>query len=68
MRALVQTLAARSGQLLSIATLGNELGLGATTVKKYVALLEEVFLVKRVPAWSRNISTRATTAPNPGSV
>ena len=63
MRALVQMLAARSGQLLSVATLSNELGLGATTVKKYVALLEEVFLVKRVPAWSRNISSRATTTP-----
>jgi hypothetical protein len=63
MRALVQMLAARSGQLLSIATLSNELGLGATTVKKYVALLEEVFLVKRVPAWSRNISSRATATP-----
>lgn len=63
MRALVQMLAARSGQLLSIATLSNKLGLGATTVKKYVALLEEVFLVKRIPAWSRNISNRATTAP-----
>lgn len=63
MRALVQMLAARSGQLLSIAALSNELGLGATTVKKYVALLEEVFLVKRVPAWSRNISSRATTTP-----
>jgi uncharacterized protein len=63
MRALVQMLAARSGQLLSITTLSNELGLGATTVKKYVALLEEVFLVKRVPAWSRNISSRATTTP-----
>ncbi|WP_207568323.1 ATP-binding protein [Mycolicibacter senuensis] len=63
MRALVQMLAARSGQLLSIATLSNELGLGATTVKKYVALLEEVFLVKRIPAWSRNISSRATTIP-----
>ncbi|MEB3051415.1 ATP-binding protein [Mycolicibacter sp. MYC123] len=63
MRALVQMLATRSGQLLSIATLSNELGLGATTVKKYVALLEEVFLIKRIPAWSRNISTRATAAP-----
>jgi len=63
MRALVQLLAARSGQLLSIATLSNELGLGATTVKKYVALLEEVFLIKRIPAWSRNISSRATTTP-----
>ncbi|WP_246010827.1 ATP-binding protein [Nocardia mexicana] len=63
MRALVQMLAARSGQLLSTSTLGNELGLGATTVKKYVALLEEVYLIKRIPAWSRNISSRATRTP-----
>jgi hypothetical protein len=63
MRALVQMLAVRSGQLLSITTLSNELGIGATTVKKYAALLEEVFLVKRVPAWSRNVSSRATTTP-----
>lgn len=62
MRSLVRMLAARSGQLLSIAGLGNELGLGATTVKKYVALLEEVYLIKRIPAWSRNVSRRATTA------
>lgn len=62
MRSLVRMLAARSGQLLSIPGLGNELGLGATTVKKYVALLEEVYLIKRIPAWSRNVSRRATTA------
>jgi hypothetical protein len=32
-------------------------------VKKYVALLEEVYLIKRIPAWSRNVSSRATTTP-----
>ncbi|NNH69916.1 ATP-binding protein [Nocardia uniformis] len=63
MRSLVQMLAARSGQLLSSATLSNELGLGASTVKRYLALLEEVYLIKRIPAWSRNISSRATTTP-----
>ncbi|APE37612.1 hypothetical protein BOX37_30920 [Nocardia mangyaensis] len=63
MRSLVQMLAARSGQLLSAPTLGNELGLGASTVKRYLALLEEVYLIKRIPAWSRNISSRATTTP-----
>ncbi|MFD4429729.1 ATP-binding protein [Nocardia sp. NPDC058497] len=63
MRSLVQMLAARSGQLLSTATLSNELGLAASTVKRYLALLEEVYLIKRIPAWSRNISSRATTTP-----
>ncbi|WP_278264783.1 ATP-binding protein [Nocardia sp. AG03] len=63
MRALLQMLAARSGQLLSAATLSNELGIGASTVKRYLALLEEVYLIKRIPAWSRNISSRATSTP-----
>lgn len=63
MRGLVRMLAARSGGLLSVSTLSNELGLAASTVKRYLALLEEVFLLKRIPAWSRNISNRATGTP-----
>jgi uncharacterized protein len=35
----------------------------ASTVYRYLSLLEEVFLVKRIPAWSRNVSTRAVGAP-----
>lgn len=61
LRSLVRMLAARSGSLLSLATLSNELGLSSSTVKRYLALLEEVFLIKRIPAWSRNISSRATS-------
>jgi len=26
------------------------------TLNRYLALLEEVFLVKRIPTWSRNVS------------
>lgn len=63
MRSLVRMLAARSGGLLTVATLSKELALPASTVKRYVALLEEVFLIKRIPAWSRNISNRATATP-----
>lgn len=63
MRGLTRLLAARSGQVLVAATLGNELGLPLPTVQRYLALLEEVFLIKRVPAWSRNLSSRATSTP-----
>ncbi len=59
MNALVRLLAARSGQLLVPATLANGLKLPQSTVSRYLALLEEVFLLKRIPAWSRNISARA---------
>jgi uncharacterized protein len=63
MRRLVRLLAARSGQLLVPHALATDIGLATSTVARYVALLEEVFLVKRIPAWSRNISTRATGTP-----
>jgi hypothetical protein len=63
MRALTRLLAARSGQLLVVGALANELGLPQPTVKRYVGLLEEVFLIKRIPAWSRNLSSRAIATP-----
>jgi uncharacterized protein len=63
MRRLVRLLAARSGQLLVPHALANDTGLATSTVARYVALLEEVFLVKRIPAWSRNLSTRVTGTP-----
>jgi predicted AAA+ superfamily ATPase len=52
MRALIRLVAARSGQLLVPGALGSELGLPQPTVKRYLALLEEVFLIRRIPAWS----------------
>jgi hypothetical protein len=63
MRALTKLVAARSGQLLVPGTLASELGLPHPTVKRYLGLLEEVFLLKRIPAWSRNLSTRAVATP-----
>jgi hypothetical protein len=59
MRALTGLVAARSGQLLVPGSLANQLGLAQPTVKRYLSLLEEVFLIKRIPAWSRNLSTRS---------
>ena len=63
MRALIRLLAARSGQLLVATAVGSDAGLTASTVYRYLSLLEEVFLVKRIPAWSRNVSTRAVGTP-----
>ncbi|MGH3585398.1 MAG: ATP-binding protein [Pseudonocardia sp.] len=63
MRSLLRLVAARSGQLLVGNALSNDLQLTARSVYRYLTLLEEVFLIKRVPAWSRNISARATGTP-----
>jgi predicted AAA+ superfamily ATPase len=63
MRTLLRLLAARSGQLLVASALGNDVRLSHRTVGRYLELLEEVFLIKRIPAWSRNLSTRAIGTP-----
>ncbi|MDR1356008.1 MAG: ATP-binding protein [Propionibacteriaceae bacterium] len=61
LRQLIRLIAARSGQLLVPAHLSKETGLPVTTIRRYLVLLEEVFLIKRIPAWSRNLTQRAIT-------
>ena len=61
MRALIHLLAARSGQLLVPGNIARVLGLPQSTVERYLGLLEQTFLIKRIPAWSRNISSRAVS-------
>lgn len=63
MRVLLRLLAARSGQVVRPGSLASELGLPQTTIARYLSLLEEVFLIKKVPAWVTNLSARATSAP-----
>jgi predicted AAA+ superfamily ATPase len=60
MRSLIRLLADRSGQLLVPGRLASDLGLPQSTVERYLSLLEQVFLIHRIPAWSRNLSGRAT--------
>ncbi len=68
MHALIRLVAARSGQLLVAGSLGSDLGLPQPTVSRYLGLLEEVFLIKRIPAWSRNISHRVVGTPKAAMV
>ena len=60
---LIRLLAARSGLLVTAGSLESDLHISRPTVARYMRLLEEVFLIKRVPGWSRNVGTRATAAP-----
>ncbi|MDN5931475.1 MAG: ATP-binding protein [Pseudonocardia sp.] len=63
MRALLGLLAARSGNLLVANALSSDLPVSARTVHRYLSLLEEVYLIKRIPAWARNVSARAVGTP-----
>ncbi|GAA3444911.1 ATP-binding protein [Planomonospora venezuelensis] len=63
LRRLLQLVAARTGQLLIAANLASDLSVSARTVQRYLDLCEEVFLIKRVPAWSSNLATRVVATP-----
>lgn len=63
LRRLLRLVAARSGQLLVPGNLANGLTITAPTVRRYLDLLEEVFLIKRIPAWARSLSRREVGTP-----
>jgi len=55
---LLRLLAARVGSLLNVAELSSSLGLPQTTIKRYLSLLEMMYLLHPVPAWSGNLGKR----------
>ncbi|MCF7762954.1 MAG: ATP-binding protein [Verrucomicrobia bacterium] len=59
---LLKLLAARTSGLLNLADVGRDAGLPYTTLTRYLALLETVFLVHRLPAWSPNLGKRLVKA------
>ncbi|NNH70042.1 ATP-binding protein [Nocardia uniformis] len=63
LRKLLQLLAVRSANLLVPATLSGELDLHRSSVTRYLALLETVFLIKTIPAWSGGATYRAIGTP-----
>lgn len=60
---LLQLLAARTGSLLNTSELTRTSGIANTTLKRYLALLQAVFLVHYLPAWSVSISKRVVKSP-----
>lgn len=60
---LLQTLAHHSGQLTNFSQVGGQLGIDDKTTRKYTGILEQLFLVHRVPPWFRNRLKRLIKTP-----
>jgi uncharacterized protein len=60
---LVAMIATRSMSPLNFADLARSVGIPQTTLKRYMALLESIFLVHELPAWHANIGKRLVKAP-----
>jgi predicted AAA+ superfamily ATPase len=63
MRILLAYLSTVTAQEHNTANTANKSGLHRTTVTRYLELLEVVFLVHRLPAWSRNSTARVVRHP-----
>jgi predicted AAA+ superfamily ATPase len=60
---LLRLAAARISGLLSPTGIARDAGMSRPTVQRYLTLLEQLFLLIRARAWSRNIGQRLIKAP-----
>lgn len=60
---LMALLAARTSSLANFAEISRSTGLNQSTLKRYISLLETLFLLQPLPAWSINLGKRMVRAP-----
>ena len=63
LRRLLMMLAHSQGGLLNLSQLGQSLGISYHTVERYVNLLEQTFLVRRLLPYYRNVRKRLVRGP-----
>lgn len=63
LRRLWTMLSHNQGGLLNLSQLGGSLGIDGKTVAKYVDLLIDLLLVRRLPPWQGNIGKRLVKSP-----
>lgn len=60
---LLRAIGATSAAELNVDRLSSSLGTPATTIRRHLDLLEMLFLVRRLPAWSNNLLARSIKRP-----
>jgi len=60
---LMTLLAERTATLLNVSELASSLGKARQTVENHLAILEKLFLIRRLPAWHQNATKRAVKTP-----
>jgi predicted AAA+ superfamily ATPase len=60
---ILELLAVRSSGLQNLSELSRTLGLPLNTLKRYLGLLETLFMIVTLPAWSSHLGKRLVKAP-----
>jgi hypothetical protein len=63
MRRLIALLAGRCATRLNMSKLASELTISEPTVRRYIQILETIYLIQLIPAWSSGATKRITRAP-----
>jgi uncharacterized protein len=63
MRRLIALLGGRCGCLLNMASLARELTITEPTVRRYIQILETIYVLQLIPAWSSGATNRVLRAP-----
>lgn len=58
-----QRIAATTGQVLNATRISGQLELTRKSIEQPIRLLEDLFLVERLPAWGRTLTARSTGKP-----
>lgn len=60
---LLSLLATRAAGLLNVAEISRSIGFPQMTIHRYLSLLEKVFLIETLPAWSGSLKNRLVKTP-----
>lgn len=60
---LWRMLAHHHGQTVNLSQLGNSMGLSHTTIRTYIDLLEQTFMVRTIPAYESSLKKRLVKSP-----
>lgn len=56
-------LAARNSEELNLADVSKETGIPVTSLRRLLELLETMYVIQQIPAWSANLTKRAVSRP-----
>lgn len=60
---LLSVLAARTASLLNVSDISRTINIPHSTLQRYLPLLEATYLIRTIPAWSGNFTTRLVKSP-----
>lgn len=60
---LLQAIASRAGSPLNLADLGRTIGMNQVTLKRYLTLLQTLYLAVTLPPWFENLGKRLAKTP-----